>query len=252
MKKAIFYIVTGLMAYIGFLLSSVPAALVVQWLPEMKILQVNGVSGSIWEGQAKQITVQGIPLDEVSWAFKPGASLSLARLALEIGIGDKSSALQATADAKLSSTDLIIENLVARSSLDHLQTLASIPVPADLKGIINLEIDELLLNQQGCQSLSGQLNLGQTTAYLTPLMVDIGQVESSISCNRKAINIIASQQSGMLQASAQGSLSMNGHYTLESTVTPSDTLPTTLVEGLKFIGKEDGEGQYHLQVNGQI
>lgn len=252
MKKTILYIFIGFIAYAGFLVSAVPAVFVWQFVPPIKEVQVEGISGTVWAGQAREIRIQGVALNELSWEFKPSALLS-ARLGLDIALGHIRSPIHARGELTFDGKELTVENLFARSSLEHVQTMADIPVPADLSGSVNLNANQLVLNQKGCVSLqNGQLRLQQGMINSPLAKLDIGQVESSLSCNSQGLNLSATQQSEMFDARAQVSLNMNGRYNLEGTVTPTDSAPDEIVQGLSFIGEDNNDGSYNLRFNGRI
>lgn len=251
MKKTIIYASIGLFAYGGFLIRSVPAAVVWQYAPAIPGLELSGLSGTLWNGQVQDVNVQGVSLSQLSWTFQPSALLR-GNLALDVSIGHTRSPLSGRAQLAFDGNNLNISNLFARSSLEYIQSQSPVELPAEATGHLNLEASKLVLNQSGCQSLSGQLRLQQGEVISPVAQLDIGQIDSSLSCANNGFRINATQQSDMFESTGHINLAINGQYQLESHVTPTEFTPTNIIQGLAYIGKDQGEGRYALSFNGRI
>lgn len=251
MKKAVIYTVIGLFAYCGFLIRSVPAAFVWQHIPALPGLELNGLSGTLWQGEAQEINIQGISLSQLSWEFQSSALLR-GNLALNISVGRTRSPLSGRAQLAFDGNNLSISDLFVRSSLEHLQSQSPVALPAEATGHLNLTASRLVLNQNGCQSLSGQLRVQQGTIISPVAQLDVGHIDSSLSCANNGFRINATQQSSMFESTGVINLAMNGRYQLESHVTPTESTPTNIIQGLAFIGEDQGEGSYVLSFNGRI
>ncbi|MCK5453102.1 MAG: type II secretion system protein N, partial [Calditrichia bacterium] len=84
-KKA--FAALGIIAYLAFLITSIPASQGIQWLQDFfpqEQVQISQPKGTIWSGSANRITVHQIQLDNVSWEIHP-LTLLIGRLKLGIG-----------------------------------------------------------------------------------------------------------------------------------------------------------------------
>lgn len=251
MKKAISYFTIGLLAYSFFLVSSVPATVVWKYAPIVNNVDVKDLSGSLWSGSAQSVTVQGITVNNVQWDFDLPALLS-AKLGMNISVGQARSPIYAKGQLEFNGQTLKIDDLFVSSSLEHIQTLVDIPVPAQISGHLSLKATQLVLTKAGCASLDGQLNLQQGTVNTPFAQLDIGQINSTLSCNTQKLMAQIEQRSAMFDSKGALELMPNGHYKISSTVKPSESVSKNIVQGLSFMGKDNGEGIYNFDFNGRI
>ena len=88
----------GIVAYLLFLLYSLPAQHVVGWFEESASAQglsLTDITGTVWSGSAERISYQRTPLGRLEWDFKP-SRLLLGKLAYDIELRDTGQQLQAT------------------------------------------------------------------------------------------------------------------------------------------------------------
>ena len=251
MKKAIIYSLMGLSAYCFFLLKALPASVVWELAPAISGVEVRDISGSVWAGKAEEINIQGTRLNTLSWEFQPAKLLS-ANLGLDFSLGHARAPLFIRGQLSFDGKELSVTDLFARSSLTHIQTLLPMSIPAELSGDVNLMASELVLNQNGCQSLTGRIHLQQGEIQSPLASLDIGQIETSINCRGQSLSLTATQQSEMFESTGNLNLSFNGRYTLDSTVAPTQSTPEQIVQGLTFIGQDNNNGTYQLNFSGRI
>jgi general secretion pathway protein N len=78
-------VLTGVAAYVFFLLVTAPAAKLLPLLqPRLEGVQLAGVDGSLWSGSAALVTANPVQLQDLQWRFRPLALLlGRAEVALE-------------------------------------------------------------------------------------------------------------------------------------------------------------------------
>ena len=251
MKKAVIYTLFGLFAYCGFLIHSVPASVVWKYAPPIKGLVLSGFSGTLWKGQIQDVNIQGAHLNQLNWEFQP-SELFRGNLALAISLGHARSPLSGRAKLSLNGGSLKVSDLFVRSSLEYIQAQSPFAIPAETSGHLNLSASQMVLDRNGCQSLTGKLQLqqGEITSPLAQL--DIGQIDSTLSCDNNGIRVNGRQQSDMFEATGHINMAVDGRYQFESSVSPTDLTPESLVKGLSYFGEKQGEGRYVLNFNGRI
>lgn len=250
-KKAILYSLLGLSAYSFFLLRAMPASLAWQFAPTIPAVEVSGISGTIWSGKAEEITIQGTRFNAFSWEFQPARLLS-ASLGLDFSLGHARAPLYVRGQLSFDGKELSVTDLFARSSLEHIQTLLPVSVPAELSGNVNLTASELVMDQSGCQFLSGRIHLQEGEVQSPLANLDIGQIDSSLTCGGQSLSLNATQQSEMFESTGHFNVSLNGRYTMESSVAPTSSTPEQIVQGLTFMGQENSDGTYQFNFNGRI
>jgi hypothetical protein len=84
MKRKIVIASLFLLAYLGFLLAQLPASLVVRHLPlPPNLVRLEGVSGTLWSGQAARVQYASESLTQLRWDLD---GWSLLRLAPEVSV----------------------------------------------------------------------------------------------------------------------------------------------------------------------
>ena len=77
------YLLLGVLVFAVVIAATLPARVVVPFLPTR--LALRDVSGSIWEGAAAQVNLDGAPLGQLQWHLSPLEGLR-ARLAGDVTI----------------------------------------------------------------------------------------------------------------------------------------------------------------------
>ena len=70
-KTIVLMLCLFVISYVFFILHQLPVKTVVHWLPQKTLqrsnLQLNGLSGTIWNGQTAQLRLSGFSLSNLSW-----------------------------------------------------------------------------------------------------------------------------------------------------------------------------------------
>ena len=83
MMRTRHYIITGIIAYFVFLITTVPAAPVIGMFNDRIPVTISNVSGTLWSGRASTVTTKNnLTLKNVEWTFLPWRLL-LANIAIE-------------------------------------------------------------------------------------------------------------------------------------------------------------------------
>ena len=86
-KKNIKYPLIVAMLYLFFLITSLPATMVLSSITLPKNIKIYKVSGSVWSGNAQQLRVSGIDLGSVKWSLHP-LNFILGELSADISINN--------------------------------------------------------------------------------------------------------------------------------------------------------------------
>jgi len=76
--KKRYYILTSVISYLFFMVSSLPASKLVSLAKENKLIaaELYGVYGSLWNGGAEQLNIPNqLPVNNLQWSFNPVALL---------------------------------------------------------------------------------------------------------------------------------------------------------------------------------
>ncbi|WP_392340433.1 type II secretion system protein N [Moritella marina] len=238
-------------AYGSFLVGTLPASLALSYVPLPDNVTINQVEGTVWRGEAQRVSFNQIEVEDVRWNTSVLALLTgSAQVNLEFGRGKNS--LRGHGDVGYSSAGVYAQDFTATASSEWLVSASNVPLPVTTKGNVKLTIAEYQQGQPWCQQLDGQLNWSNAEVESLLGTVIIESAVVTLSCDDGAIVANMKQSSNQLKLSGVAKLENRGKYTLSAVLVPSDELPQSLRNNLRYIGKENAKGECKINYAGRI
>ena len=244
-------IISGTVAVLIFILVLAPATLVLSALPGLSI-GASGVSGSLWNGSAQRISIDGFSLNATRWTIKP---LALLGGALELRLLTSWPGGEFEGDLSAGITgSLQVKNASVFASLSELS--ATVGMPAS--GQLSLNIESLVINNNWPTQIVGSLNLlGLTTVQpgnSTPIILgDYAAVFTNKVVNDENPIIAAiTDNGGPLELNGKITLTPPNQYLLETKIKPQANAAENLKQALKFIAPTDNLGAHDFKLNGSF
>ncbi len=242
----------GFASYLLFLLYSLPAPYLVDWLTGDEAAQgitVQGTSGSVWSGAAKQVTYQRRPLGALTWDFQP-SRLLLGKLAFEIELKEGGQQLQGTL--------LLGSDSISLESVEALLLASQLP---EWLGQRQIQIDGKLRVQQLDLSLSnGRMTAAEGRiewlqgSLQSPLNLLIGDLQADFTTDEESGDIAAQIKDlkGDLGLTAEVRLKPDGNFQVDGRLKPGDQADPGLSGALQAIGRRKPDGTIQLKYAGRI
>lgn len=253
MKRWWHYLLFGVCAWFIFLLMRVPAPVVYSMVADSPggEVQLAGVSGTLWHGEAQQLQYQNRAVGSLSWQLSPW-SLLLGQLGGDISLIQDTGYLKAQAETSLGGGELSLSAIEGRLPLALIQPYLS-RVPLPLEGVISLKLDELLLDAKGRpQQATGRVVWHQA-GVSAPQQLLFGDLQMNlVSVEGGGIEGTISDSGGPLQLKLNITLSADGAYHLDGRLRAGESAPKTLRQSLALLGKADAEGYIPLNFSGVI
>ena len=217
MKIRAGWLLYGLLAYLGWLVATLPLALLVQGAREAGVpLQLQGESGSLWRGEARQLLLPNVSFGNVRWNFAPGG-LWRGRLGWDLAFRDEGGA----AIARLSvgpGERVELRELSGRLAARRVAPL--LPMALGLSGDLVFDAVALELRQGRPVAARGHLRWLEA-ALSAPMPFAVGSAELELLTPESGTGIAgeyraagpALELQGRLQTTEQG-------YRTESLLTP--------------------------------
>ena len=248
MKRIVAYVVLGLLAYVGFLLSTFPAerafAMLNQQLPN---LRAAGLSGTAWSGQASILQIQGQNLEKLQWQLKPWSVL-FGQLELDVQLDGADVAGQASIglqpDGAIQLTDVDLRLAAAEMSTQF-------QVPVDLGGQFIVQLQSARLMGQKILSAEGLIRW-QRAALVSPFAQPLGEFVAQLSTEAEFIKAQVKDEGGPLQLDGVASLKSDGSYNFNGSVSVRDSQQQLLVQGVKAMGRPGSDGRVPLRYSGRL
>ena len=217
MKIRAGWLLYGGLAYLGWLLATLPLAPLVQLARDAGApLQLQGESGSLWRGEALQLAVAGFALGNPRWDFAPAALLR-GRLAWDLSFRDADGAAIGRL-AVGSGGRLELRALSGRLAARRIGPL--LPMRPGLAGDLVFDGVDLRLRQGRPVAAGGQVRWLEA-ALTTPMPFVVGSAELELHTPEGDAGIAGVYQATGPDLEVRGQLSAGAAgYRTETLLTP--------------------------------
>lgn len=246
MKKIAGWVALAISAFIIFLLIKLPAIQVIARLSLPSDISLQGVSGTIWHGQAHRANVQGLPLQTIRWDldFWP---LLLGNISANIQAGNIRDVDDISFSGKLSVSNESLALYAAQAYLptDLMMTMLPLPFPVRAEGRFKVEINALEYTQ-ACQVLNGKGQwLNAEVAGLNQ-MINLGSFSANMACVNNVV-VLEVKEPNRFGLSATASIPANLQFSITGRFKPDADLPEEIHQAAQFFGKADAQGYYPIK-----
>jgi general secretion pathway protein N len=249
MKKK-YYILTAVIAYLLFLLTTVPAQFVTRIISENSPVTMQGVSGTLWHGTAYLVSIRdSVQLQKTEWSFSPW-KLLIGQLAADIKTQYEGSKLQAELGLSLLGR-YFVNDLTGQVTANNIAQLASIPL-AQLSGMISLNIEHAQWKPGELPSATGEIKWQDATvtvadtASLGNIAITLGESEQQL--------LVADirNKGGDIKIQGKMELIRETDYSLEITLAPLASANNNIKQSLGMFASRQANGEYLLKKSGSL
>ena len=242
-------VVTGICAYLLFLIVTVPASVLFRFLHSQ--VQAGAVSGSVWHGKASTLQAGVLNLGDAEW--------NLHLLPLFIG--------RITADIKLSQPKGFAEAKVSVSfggkirltrlsaSLPFESIMGSGGLPGGWTGMAQIKLDEVVLKNNWPITAKGTVDALDVTGPAND-PADLGNYRITFpAAESNASSLVGDLQDldgAAIDLNGKLVLSPNRSYQLNTMIAARPHTPDSIAQGIKFLGDPDAQGRRPFTVSGTM
>lgn len=250
MKKWFAITAIFLSSYMVFLLASAPLALVINNIKLPKNIALQGVSGSIWQGEIVKVTINNNEIEKVKTTVSFWSLFSLAP-SVQVTFGDAmSSGPEGKLNLTVSSERLALTEVEVFMSANDIATQLTLPIPLSAQGNIELFLSEIVIvtgDKLSCSKAQGEVLWSRAGVVALEQNIKLGKFTTEISCDEGNLLAKVSPKNNL-------GLSFDGVLTLATQkisgkgyLQPGAKFPTQLKSALSFIGRPDNQGRYQLR-----
>lgn len=245
--KWVLLLILVALLFAGMLLWKYPAErALAQWLPAGS--QWTAVDGTLLAGDVSGLSIEGVPIGEVSWRLDAG---SLLQLQAEVSVSVRHSAQSGSARIRRSlfSPAIQISDLTGRADSRWIQHILQQPGIV-LGGEVEFDIGQLWLDEQGMlASIDGQATWRDATIEVDS-RVSLGAIQTRWTSDEQGIRGQINDLGGLLEVSGEVRLSETD-YQVDLAMKPR--YPDAVLEqSLAILGARDEAGMTHLSVRGPL
>ena len=234
------------------IVAHVPAAFVLRQVTLPAPLQIEGISGTVWQGKAQSVSWQRQSLGEVRWSLS-GWKLLMARLEATVRFGRGSDlGINGKGVLGYGFGGAYARDLVTSMAAENALRYAQVPLPIGVSGQLVLTIDDWRYQAPYCSRGEGELAWGQAGAQ-TPLGdLDLGPVVATIRCENSSLSVAGQQSSAQVSSEFSAELQANQSYTSQAWFKPGAEFPGSLQSQLRNLPKPDAQGRYQFSQGGRL
>lgn len=239
-------VLIGLLSFVGFVVVSAPVATI--WpriAARQPTLNLSGLSGTLFDGSASAVSVQGrMVARPLHWTFSP-LSLLAARLGFHVD-----GALDGLRfDGKVARTlggEIAVDAMQGTGSLKGLLNLTGdtfLPVDGD----VVISIDSLRLANNFPKQLAGELRIGNVRWSLTKEPQLLGDFAIAIATEADVIVARVSPTAGPLDVGGEIRVMADRNYEVDLKVKAKPEATPAIQNLVRTLGEADTEGYFRIK-----
>ena len=236
------------MTYLGFLVATLPATVLLNKISLPKNISLSGVSGSVWQTNIEQVVVGEAVIKQIKTTLN---FWSLFTLAPQLPVTFGHSFLagpEGKLDITLSQGKIEINNLSLLLKANEIAQQLTLPLPVTAKGDVEIELNHMAIDLEDknkCIAANGMVTWSKAGVLALDENIDLGNFNAEISCEDGALALLLSPENDlglMFNAYVRqgGKISGNGF------LKPGVNFPQQLNSTLSFLGRKDSQGRYRL------
>ena len=249
MKKK-HYLSIAVFSYILFFIVTIPIGTVLSTINDSKIIKIRGASGTIWNGQAVQISInKNIILSDTEWSFNAWKTF-IGQIAFQINTHHDQQDI--TGEVAISFLQQYsVNDLTAKISAEKVATLANIPL-VQLSGMINLDIDHAHWKQGNLPLAYGKI-IWQNANVTVAETASLGNVTITLSeTEQDLLNADISSKGGDILIDGIAGLIPEADYTVDLKLTPTAQANDNIRNSLSLFAKKQSNGSFLLKKTGRL
>jgi len=242
MKKIIF------LGIISFLLAAIwqlPLSFAKPYVEQnIKNLKLDGVSGTIWQGEAQNLNIQDTNLGKVKWRVQP--LQSLLSLSLKSSFNIKSPDLSANGVAALTPA----KNIILNDTLFDLDSnyINKLQANVQLSGDINGSIKYAEIEQQKVPHIDAVINW-KGGALQKPIILEPGDYHAVVKPESDNLNIKLTSSEAPIELN--GDIVVNKEWLFETNISTKAKKPSVRAM-LNLAGKPQKDGTTLIKHKGDL
>ena len=249
MKKRYYFFIV-IFSYLLFLITTVPASLVTNIINEKTPVEIQGASGTIWNGKANFISIDDIAnLNETRWTFSVW-KIFTGRVAFQINTNFDDQKIVGEVGVSFLK-QFFVNSLSAKISSTKIAELADIPL-VQLSGMVTLDIEHAHWKMDELPLASGDI-LWNAASITVAETVSLGNLNIILSENDKhLLNAEIKNKGGDLLLNGNAELVAEKNYAVNMKLSPTSSASNNIDKSLSLFAKRQSNGDFLLKKTGQL
>jgi len=246
--KRRYYLLIAILAYLSFTLAMFPAQPIVSLINDNTTATLGGVSGSIWDGRARSIDVEGVRLSDTHWNMKAW-KLLIGQAVMDIDTYLEDEAISGEIGASVTGT-VFANTLNGRVSAETVTRLANIPM-AQLAGMIDIAVEHISWSQGELPEVDGRL-VWKDASVTVAETASLGDVSIVITQQDDSLRADVNNNGGDIELNGDAALNPEAEYQANIRFKPTASASQNLRRSLGLFAEPQGDGTFLLKNSGSL
>lgn len=241
-------ILLGITSFSVTALWNLPATVAYHYIPHNN-LQISGLKGTVWRGEAEEITIQQVTLNTISWSIDLLKSLSSFALKSNVEIQDPDLTFKGLAGINISQT-LSLEDAFIETKGTFISKFQKL---AKLSGNIKSDIKHLEVAKETLPIVDATLHWKQGK-LLSPLLIQpAGDYSITVIPTDKGLTAKISSANAPLALSGNAKINHEWNYTTNITIKAAAASGKGTMNIIKIAtGKLEKDGSAIIKQEGKL
>lgn len=248
-KKMTLLVVLFVVSYVFFMLQQLPANQLMRWMPQHSPVRLNDIRGTIWNGQAGQVHINGFSISNLSWRLQAWPLL-LGNIALGVKFRQADAFGQGQLRTGYNAQHVMLTAVRGSFPAANLMPLFY-GYPIALAGQVTANIQQATLRPGQQLMLQGEL-LWREAALTAPQAITLGDLQVKMQPKGSGTVLTVQDQGGPLQLDGQVTVQGNGSYETNISVAARSSADRTLAQSISILGQRDAQGNVHISQRGRL
>lgn len=248
MKKKFAIGVVFLLSYLGFLVATLPATVLLTQASLPKNMSFSGVSGSIWQTKIEQVVVGEMVIRQVQTELNFWSLFTLSpELAVTFG-GFLFAGPEGKLYVTLTQAAIEIDNLTLLLKANEIAQHLTLPLPVTAQGNVEITLDHITIDikdNNKCIAADGLVEWSKAGVIALEENINLGNFNANIACEDGALALLLSPKN-KLGLTLNTYVRQGGRVSGNGFLKPDANFPPELSSALPFLGRQDSQGRYRL------
>lgn len=235
--------------YLVTMLVMLPAK-VIYWFPLPDSVRVSQVDGTLWQGTAGQVVVDGTALNNLGWDWQI-TSLFLGELVVDVNVPAQSNPFSVSGQLMAGSTTVGARDVKASGDVNALLQMSGTRLPLKTAGNWTLSVTRFVVTAPGpvrwCDALEGKATGTDIRVLVNHQWQSLGDFPIELGCNDTQDVTLSMDGNNSMGLDFTGHINSK-QFSAEGTVKPSPRTPEGLAKMMEYMGKPDAQGRYSFRL----
>jgi general secretion pathway protein N len=236
-------IIVGALTLVAALIITLPARIAYRVISS-PYLAMNGISGTVWSGSAREFSTNGVYLRKLEWQMRPFRLLT-GKVVYIVSGSPASGFFDSEVTIALDGS-LTLTNLRASMPLQMFEKAAGVP---GLRGNVSLQLERLQLANGRAVSADGIIDVDN---LVVPMVNrgSLGGYRAEFYTQNNGILASIEDADGVVDLAGTISLKPDKSYEFLGYVAPNSRTSESLQQRLRFLPQTDQPNQHELRLEG--